>query len=148
MNYEVYPVRHDSSFTQFRFQSKGRHGIVEKAINFSPITGLIYNLALLDFDPITQDYSDKTVTDNGDMPEILATVMAVMMEFLDQYPERMIYFTGSSDTRTRLYQIAITKVLNVNESKVTVLGYLHEEWVAFEPNKAFESFLIAKKDLD
>jgi len=148
MNNKSYPFRYNEDFTQFDFQSIGKRGVFEKAITFSIISENIYNLALMDFDPISHAYNDQSVTDNGDMPEILATVMITIIDFLDRYPERKIYLVGNSKSRTRLYQIAINKALMQIKKDLTVLGYYENEWIAFEPNRKFESFLIGRNFLD
>lgn len=147
MDYEPYPFSLNEENTHFKFQSIGKRGVFDKAIVFSQIDHNIYNLALLDHDPATQDYTDKSVTDNGDMPIVLSTVMSVIREYLNQYPDRKIYLVGNSPSRTRLYQIAISKVLGHLED-LTVSGYADFEWSKFEPNRSFESFLIEKNHVD
>lgn len=148
MNYKAYPFRFNEDFSQVNFQSIGKRGVFDKAITFSAISENIYNLALLDFDPVRQIYSDQTVTDNGDMPEILATVMTAIVDFLTQYPQSKIYLIGNTESRTRLYQIAINKVLTQIKTDLSVLGYYENRWVSFEPNRKFESFLIERNFLD
>lgn len=148
MNYKSYPFSFNKEFTQINFQSIGKRGTFEKSITFSIIHENIYNLALLDYDPVKQDYSDQSVTDNGDMPEILATVMTAVIDFLNKYPERKIYLVGNSASRTRLYQIAINKVLSQTKNDLRVFGYCENHWIAFEPNRNFESFLIERNFLD
>ena len=147
MGYEAYPFIFNEENTHFKFQSIGKRGVFEKAIAFTLIEDNIYNLALLDKDPVTQDYSDTSVTDNGDMPEVLATVMAITREYLNQYPDRRIYLVGNTASRTRLYQIAINKVADQIEDLI-VFGYFNFQWSKFEPNRSFESFLIIKKNVD
>ena len=148
MNYEAYPFRYKEDNNHFQFQSVGKRGTFEKVIAITLIEDDIYNLALLDMDPVTQGYNDKSVTDNGDMPKILATVMAVIIDFLNQYPHRKIYLIGNTASRTRLYQIAINKILDQIENDPIVLGYHNSQWIPFEPNRNFESFLIIRNFLD
>ncbi|REA61338.1 hypothetical protein DSL64_12905 [Dyadobacter luteus] len=147
MNYEPYEFILNEENTHFKFQSVGKRGVFDKAIAFTLIGDNIYNLALLDFDPIAQNYTDQNVTDNGDMPEVLATVMAIIQDYLNQHPERKVYLVGNSRSRTRLYQIAISKVID-QMSDIAVLGYYNSGWIQFEPNMLFESFLIIKIILD
>ncbi|WP_149242370.1 DUF6934 family protein [Dyadobacter sp. 32] len=147
MDYEAYPFRLNEENTHFKFQSIGKRGVFEKAIAFTLIEDNIYNLALLDRDPVTQDYTDKSITDNGDMPVVLSTVMAIIRDYLNQYPDRRIYLVGNSPSRTRLYQIAINKVSGQIDDLV-VFGYSNFEWTKFEPNRSFESFLIIKNNVD
>lgn len=147
MEYKAYPFSINEDNLHFRFLSVGKRGVFEKVVVFSHIENKFYNLALLDRDPLTQDYSDRTISDNGDMPEILATVLSIMIEFLDKRPECSIYLTGNSASRTRLYQIAINKILPDIGSEIFVYGLLNSNWIEFEPNKTFEGFLVSKKNL-
>jgi hypothetical protein len=105
----------------------------------------MYNLALLDFDPGSQQYSDITVTDNGDMPQVLATVIEVVRIFLEANPDKALYFEGNTLAKTRLYQIAISRVYNELESDLVVYGMKDSIWHRYEPNISFESFLVEKK---
>jgi len=146
--YEAYPFVLNEGKTHYHFQSIGKRGVFEKAIEFSPLNDNIYNLALLDFDPVTGEYSDDTVTDNGDTREVLATVLQIALHFLARNPYRTIYFTGNSDSRTRLYQIAIGKLFADVHGFLSIRGYDKERWSDFEPNGSFESFLIERKLLD
>ena len=50
-----------------------------------------------------------TISNNGDAEKILATVVAAVYAFYDQYPTVWILLTGSTASRTRLYQMAINK---------------------------------------
>lgn len=148
MQHQAYPFVLNEQETHYKFESIGKRGIFEKAVAISKISPNIYNLALLDFDPTTQDYIDDSVTDNGDMPEIMATVMAIILKYLKEYPSRNIVLTGNTRARTRLYQIAIGKVIEDIQMYLLILGYKEDEWIPFEPNGSFESFLIARKSLN
>ena len=114
-------------------------------ILFQLLADDIYNLALLDYDLDSQKYSDLSVTDNGDMLEIFATLLNVITEFLNEYKSKKIYFEGSTPSRTRLYQIVINKIYNPHNQDLIILGLKNKEWYQFEPNINFEGFLIEKK---
>jgi hypothetical protein len=146
--YEAYPFVLNEGKTHYHFQSIGKRGVFEKAIMFSPLNSTVYNLALLDFDPKIGDYLDDTVTDNGDMPEVLATVLKVVNDFLSKHPHKKIFVSGNSNARTRLYQIAIGKVLSDLQDSFVIKGRRNKQWFDFEPNGSFDSFLIARKFLD
>jgi hypothetical protein len=145
MQYEAYPFVYNKENTRFKFQSKGKRGVFEKVVFITPISDEMYNLALVDYNAATNEYSDQTITDNGDMPQVLATVLKTINSFLDTQPDKAIYFEGSSPARTRLYQIAIAKVYDYDESEFLIFGRKDEIWLAFEPNVSFEGFLIRKK---
>jgi hypothetical protein len=104
-----------------------------------------YNLSLLDYDTETGDYDDLSVTDNGDMLEVLVTVIATIHQFFGSKQGKKIYFEGSTPARTRLYQIAISKIYNPTQSDLLISGLQAGEWVTFERNTNFEGFLIEKK---
>ncbi|MBO9614176.1 MAG: hypothetical protein J7619_15830 [Dyadobacter sp.] len=143
--YATYHYDGNLENTRFQFQSVGKRGVFEKVVYFTFLTEDMHNLSLVDFDPATKEYNDMSVTDNGDMPEILATVIAIIHEFFNSHPDQKIYFRGSTPTRTRLYQIAISKVYDQDNSDLFIKGYLDEDWVPFEPNVNFHGFLVEKK---
>ena len=145
MGYKPYSFSYNIENTHIQFQSIGKRGIFEKTIVISLIEDDIYNLALLDIDPLTQDYSDESVTDNGDMPEILATIMAIIMDYLNQYPDRRLFLTGNTNSRTRLYQIAINKVMDQISKDLVIMGRYNQEWILFKQNTNFDSFIIGRK---
>lgn len=146
--YEAYPFVLNEGKTHYHFQSTGKRGVFEKAIAFSPLNDNVYNLALLDFDPATGEYSDDTITDNGDMREVLATVLKIALKFLAQNPYQTVFIQGNSDSRTRLYQIALGKLFPDVNAFLLIKGYKNGQWSDFEPNGSFESFLIERKLLD
>jgi hypothetical protein len=81
MQYEAYPFVYNKENTRFKFQSKGRRGVFEKVVFITPISDEMYNLALVDYNAATDEYSDQTITDNGDMPQVLATVLKRSIHF-------------------------------------------------------------------
>jgi len=147
MNYEPYSLRVTEQNTRFQFQSIGKRGIFEKVISFSPLNETIFNLALLDYNPVTGEENDLSVTDNGDLHEIMATVMQAIHMFLNKHSDKLIYIKGSTKSRTRLYQISINKVYPYLQHELTILGQNNENWHDFTAGLSFESFLIAKKSL-
>ncbi len=146
--YQAYPYTANEATGHFKFQSVGKRGTIDKAIELAQMAPGIYNLALLDFDPVTQGYVDDSITDNGDMPEVLATVMAVVLDHLSRFPRSSIIITGNSPSRTRLYQIAINKIGDDLKRQLKILGYQRSGWRIFEPNQSYESFLIARNLVD
>jgi hypothetical protein len=146
MQHKAYLLRVNQDHTRYVFQSQGRRGTLEKVILLTPLSDdLLYNLALLDYDPINDYYDDLSISDNGDMPEIMATVIASIRSFLSAYPDRQIYFEGSTLARTRLYRIAITKVYLPETSDLRIQSFKDSLWLDFEPDVDFTGFLISKK---
>lgn len=143
--YKAYLTESNAENTRFQFQSSGKRGVFEKVILFTPLTFDIFNLSLVDYDAAKGNYNDISVTDNGDMPEVLVTVISTIHQFLDSNPDKRIFFKGSTPTRTRLYQIAISKIYHPESSDLLISGFKDGQWFAFEPNINFEGFLIEKK---
>nr|WP_221390394.1 hypothetical protein [Dyadobacter sp. NIV53] len=75
MDHEPYIFQSDEEYTSFHIQSVGKRGIFDKLILIRPLLEENYNLALMDYDLNTHEYSDVFVIDNGDMLEVLATIM-------------------------------------------------------------------------
>ncbi len=44
----------------------------------------------------------EAVSDNGDRNKIPATIVSAIDKYTDRYPERMIYFTGSTEAHETL----------------------------------------------
>ena len=145
MNYKPYTLHVNKDSTRFQFQSIGKRGVFEKVILITQMHDLVYNLALLDYEPINKTYNDLSITDNGDMPVVLSTVISSIKIFTNKYFDRSIYIRGNTSSRTRLYQISIAKVYGMLKYDFNIYGEKDEAWVRFEPNINFDSFLIQKK---
>ena len=124
MKYDVYDaVKVTDDLSIFDFISVGRKGNIPKRIEFMPteITG-IYNLA---FGDINQDgeIDDYSISNNGDRNKVLATVAYAVEVYLNKYPDRWIYFKGSTSERTRLYRMAI----GINLEELTLKFRIYAE---------------------
>lgn len=120
--------------------------IIKKKIIYSPLDddNLIYNLTLGDcFDDGT--ISDLTISDNHDMERVLSTVVQSMLEFFSLRPNSLIYFTGSTTSRTRLYRIAISNYKNDFDELFVIYGLIYNYFEPFEINKNYDAFLISLK---
>jgi len=143
--HQAYLTEGNEENTRFQFQSVGRRGVFEKVVFFTPLTFDTFNLSLVDYDTETGNYNDISVTDNGDMKEILVTVISTIHKFMESNPSKRIFFKGSTPARTRLYQIAISKIYSPEQSDLCISGLRDGQWFSFEPNINFESFLAEKK---
>ncbi|WP_440590452.1 DUF6934 family protein [Nibrella viscosa] len=54
-------------------------------------------------------YSDLVISNNNDMPKVLATVAQTLVAFFRLRPTSSVIFRGSTPSRTRLYRMAIAK---------------------------------------
>ncbi|WP_338840830.1 DUF6934 family protein [Flavobacterium ginsenosidimutans] len=155
MNFQKYDLLTNRDVTLFRFKSKGINGETDKGIVYKETKNeTIYNLAFGDliFDPIQKEYfiDDLIVSDNGDRNKILATVAKSAYIFSERYPNRIIFFKGSTKSRTRLYRRVIS--LNLKELSETfyIFGAEEDESgnifnIPFQSNVDFFGFFIKRK---
>jgi len=96
-----YELKAGRNLTTFEFLSQGPKGQITKFIQFQQ-TNLpnLYNLAFGDINPVTGQLDDKVITDNEDSEKVLATVVAAVYAFTEQYQNAWVYATGSTATRT------------------------------------------------
>ena len=57
----------------------------------------------------------------------------------------MVYAKGSTDARTRLYQMGIAANLEEIQSLLTVYGFTNNTWSEFEKNINYDAFLVIRK---
>ena len=131
---EKYPVIIGATSMVYEFVSEGRKGNVSKLIIYNK-THLhnFYNLGFGDKDKNKGEINDSVITANGDSEKVLATVAATLDEFTDKFPKAMIFATGSTKAKTRLYRMGITNNLDSINSDFEVFGLTAEKkWVPFE----------------
>ncbi|AXY73494.1 hypothetical protein D3H65_05660 [Paraflavitalea soli] len=133
----------------YEFTSIGPKGAISKIVQFTLTEDeAIVNLA---FGNKKEDGSidDLARNDNKDMNKILATVVSILKIFFEAYPDKWIFFAGSTPERTRLYRMAIT--LNYEELIVEyeIVEVLSEGGdfldVIFEKGRDYVAFLVRKK---
>jgi len=96
--------------------------------------------------------NDSTITNNGDRNIILATVAKSVYLFTEKYPNKLVFFKGSTVGRTRLYRRAISINLQELSETFTIFGAIKNEFdnvtsVAFKPNEDFFGFIIKRKEI-
>lgn len=114
-------------------------------VRFSPqnADGTTYfNLGFGDFDPSTGAISDLSKSNNGDREKILATIAKIVLVFTDHFPDVMVYAQGSTEARTRLYQMGISNNLTEISEKLEIYGYSLHEWHKFEKHVNYEAFMV------
>jgi hypothetical protein len=137
------------SSTRYTFVSIGKTRI-EKVVEFMP-TG-ITNVINLGFGDLLPDSSIDyiTVSDNGDMIKVLATVVDIVKHFTMLHPESIVYFTGSTSERTKLYTRILKTYYPIFNKVFRIYGIIKvgNDWksILFEPVPAadFWAFLIKR----
>jgi len=147
MNLKRYPFQAKNDFREYYFYSNGPKGIIRKSVVYSVLqeNPLIYNLAFGDEDTETGKIIDNVISNNDDRHFVLATVASTIHSFCTHYGNELVYVTGSSASRTRLYQINIARLYDEISADFDVYGDIGGEMVRFERNVNYQGFLVRRK---
>lgn len=123
MQFDKYaPLLVSSDSLEFTFLSNGPKGEIEIVVQFNATENpAIYNLAFGNLLP-NGGVDDTIKNDNKDRNKVLATVAAAVYEFTSKYPEKLIFFTGSTPERTRLYRMALTNNFDLLDLDFEIFG--------------------------
>jgi len=143
---KFYPFRASEDYLSYYFESCSEERTIPKAVQFEKIGADIYNLAFGDLDE-SREINDLCVSNNHDMNKVLATVVKTALTFFEAYPDRRVYFTGSSRARIRLYSAILAREFQNWESVFEVLGMQHGKPTPFERGVSYEAFIINKKQI-
>lgn len=130
----------------YEFLSVSEQKTIRKAIAYTAIIGQDnwYNLSLVDILPDgTMD--DKIVSDNGDMEQVFATIINTLHDFFKKNISSKVFFRGSTESRTRLYRVIISKLKDNSGNKFEVWGVLNNSAELFKANQPYEAFVIRLK---
>jgi len=124
---------------------------VDKIVDFEPSNRPnVFNLVLGHATP-TGDIDDMANTNNGDMMKILATVIKIIVDFLDYRPQATITFRGNTDIRMNLYGRIVKRYHLQYSSEYNIQGIFlrSDELVtaAFDPDLQvqYEWYSIERK---
>ncbi|WP_052119499.1 DUF6934 family protein [Gallibacterium genomosp. 1] len=153
MHIEPYLLSSSSSQLRYTFISRGTKGRKQKIIEFFELDRNflspdipVFNLGFGD----TQDgveIDDTVISDNGDMETVLRTVAKAAELFLENNPSALIFFEGSTKSRTRLYRKMLNKYYTEISEKFTIWGIHNNKITPFISSNTsnFEAFLVKQK---
>jgi len=148
MNIEKYQIKSGEKLEVFEFVSEGPQGRIVKMVQYSPTNYKdLYNLGFGDKNAETGFVDDTAISNNNDSEKVLATVVATLYAFTDKHPEALIYATGSTKSRTRLYRMGITKYLDEAMNDFTIWGELDESWEEFKKDVEYIGFFVKRKNV-
>jgi len=143
--------------TQYQFESVGSKGTIKKGVEISPLElPGYYNFG---FGDANKDGSidDEAETNNGDLLKVFSTIIKIMTDFLRTHPSSTLYFSGSTQQRTDVYNIilrrnyaefsnlfditAITKINNRN-AEIEYDPHSTGKYLAFLIRKKNDNFVI------
>ena len=145
MDSPFYEFSMSEDATFYEFDSIGEEMTVRKQIKFSASQiPDFYWLALVD---VLEDgsVSDSSRPRQGNVEKVLATVLQTMLAFFKRYPTASVAFSGSTDTRTRLYSVAIVRELNNARDMFMIQGYIDGVFEDYTPGRQYAGFAISLK---
>lgn len=145
MDLEFYPFQADEYRLYFRFLSVSPERTIRKAVIFTPLSARkVFNLALVDVLP-HGSFCDNTISNNGDLETIMATVIQCIAQFFEFYPQATIYVQANTPARNRLYRIIISRELSRIKKYYEIYGTSDSETESFEAGKDYHHFTIKLK---
>ena len=150
MDAEKYDYNTNDSFSSFEFVSEGPNGKIKKIVNYKQINEWqdgtpVVNLGFGDWDGVRQKVSDQSVSNNADRDKILATVASTVIDFTDRFGKLPIIVKGSTQARTRLYQMVINTNLAAVLVFVDIYGLNVNDWETFQNGRNYSAFLVIRK---
>jgi hypothetical protein len=85
------------------------------------------------------------VTNNGDSERVLSTVVGAVYAFTYKYPNSFIFAIGSTNARTRLYRMGISKYIREIRNDFDVFGLKDNVWHPFRKRVEYDAFLVNRK---
>jgi hypothetical protein len=145
MKIATYPfVRRPESF-YYEFYSEGPNGSIKKVVEYFRLEEWkteVFNLAFGDWDEENNRINDLSISNNADREKVLATVASTVIDFIVNHPDAIIIATGSTASRTRLYQMGIAKVLDEIDQGFEIQGYTNNSWRPFQKGVNYSAFLL------
>lgn len=147
MDYDRYEFIKGPSEFEYEFYSVGPKGTIKKIVRFQKFNDweMNYNISFTDWNEVTGQKSDDTVTNNGDKDKVLTTVGAIAVDFVATHPNLEIIAMGRTISRVRLYQMGITRIIDKLDPKFAIEGWNNEEWKSFEKGLKYEAFKLKIK---
>lgn len=147
MNLPHYRYLVSNDFKDYKFYSEGPKGKITKIVRFTKMEEFpnVYNLGFGDEIHGVVSFNDMIISNNGDRDLVLSTVANTVVDFTNYYGNCYIYAEGSTTSRTRLYQIGISSILDEVSIYFEVQGLIGDKWYYFQKNVNYEAFLIKRK---
>jgi len=148
MQLETYPFTKHPESHYYEFYSEGPKGNIKKVVEyyrFPELGAEVFNLAFGDWDEDNHHINDFSTSNNADRDKVLATVAATVIEFMKEHPYAVLIATGSTLSRTRLYQMGIARVWDEINQFFEIQGYINDTWQPFKQGVNYNAFLLKRR---
>lgn len=133
----------------FMFTSEGPKGKINKLVRFARSGNP--DILNLSFGNLKENgvIDDEAIDNNDDRDKIIATIIAIVKDFTLRNPDKFIFFSGRTPSRTRLFRIILWKYIESIRKDFHVYGVINENnklmRVPFIKNVNYFGFLIKRK---
>ena len=146
MKLDKYELKSGERLEVFEFVSIGLQGRIIKLVQYTPTNYKdLFNLGFGDKNSDTGEIDDNVISNNGDSEKVLATVVATLYAFTYNHKDAMVYATGSTKSRTRLYRMGISKYLDEIQQDFVIFGEIENGWEKFKKDVDYEAFFVKRK---
>lgn len=163
MNKDIYQFQNIGEDSFYVFVSEGIHGKIEKAVLISPLSDELgeyfyplFNLAFGDLVVLQGSLilDDSVRTGNGDMSKVIATVAAIVTDFLSKHPNSTLSFQGYIDQksarmgknqRNMLYQRGINSNWKELSEELRFWGINAGKFERYNPENTYDRILVKLK---
>jgi hypothetical protein len=146
MKLDKYELKSGERLEVYEFVSVGPNGRIIKLVQYTATNYKdLYNLGFGDKNAHTGEIDDNVISNNGDSEKVLATVVATLYSFTDAHRNALVYATGSTKSRTRLYRMGITKYIEEIKIDFEIYGEIVDGWEEFKKDVDYEAFLVKRK---
>ncbi|MCF2506247.1 hypothetical protein L0663_22830 [Dyadobacter sp. CY107] len=144
LKHKFYPYRASEDALSFTFKSISEERVVPKKAEFTVMSENVYNFAFGDLDD-KGEIDDLAITNNKDTHLVFATVIQILLDFLDNNESKLVYFKGSTPARTRMYQIILRKEKANWKDRLIVYGIKNDDTIPFKTDCKFDAFICKTK---
>lgn len=147
----AYKIQTEQNSEMFVFNSGEGTDLLVRVVSINPMDPdyITFNLSLgvAYGDPwlATTKIDFEVMSNKGDVLKVMNTVALWVEMFLEKRPDAIIFFTGSTEKRTRVYQKLISRNWKLLHLRFIIKGMLDNEFVDFEPDKKYSGIAFAKK---
>lgn len=148
MSLDRYDLTSSEDRLSYEFFSDGPKGEIKKVVHFTKLKkhgNNIYTLGFGDYNSETGDVDDLTVSNNKDRDLVLQTVASTIPFFFEKYPNAQVTFNGSTEARTRLYVMEISKRLGDLDDTFDIQGLNDGGWESFRKNGRYKALLVTRR---
>jgi protein tyrosine phosphatase len=129
--------------TVFVFHSEGSQGTIVKVVEFTLTDEKTWNLGFGDWS--NGDIDDTIVTNNHDAMRVIRTVAKATIEFLEEYPKRVITIQAVDEKRNKLYNLVFQRHFKEIEPIFDVFGLIKGKKESYSTQKYYERFELKLK---